>query len=300
MTVIASDFIWAENLDLSPDGKFLYVSDAVTGNVFRYKKNSTTGRYTKKTILDGAMYKSLGVAVNPASPTQLYVVGQLADSKDHVLVSVNTKEVNDFTVTAMVPPSNKGSPGNGLRVHEKSGIVYTAMEGSFIPGKAQVFKINPKNGNVTSIVDDLWAADGVWIDQTKDILYVSQVVKGNIWAYDIANEKTIGLLPQGIKGWLDDFCLDNTDGDYIFASNFLKNSINYFNPNDKQFKVLELVTGIESPTSMRFGYGAANSSFPSTSLFVTEGGGVLPSQGNRRVLELKNAVELVHNMMLSL
>lgn len=72
-----------------------------------------------------------------------------------------------------------------------TGFLYTASEGYFIPGNGEVYEINPATGAVTSIMSGLWSADGAWIDQQRQLLYVSEVVRGNVIIYDLVQHKIV-------------------------------------------------------------------------------------------------------------
>lgn len=52
------------------------------------------------------------------------------------------------------------------------------VQADFLPGQGAIYKVDPKSGNVTTLITGLWAADGAWIDQEQDLLYVSEVVLG--------------------------------------------------------------------------------------------------------------------------
>lgn len=91
-------------------------------------------------------------------------------------------------------------------------------------------------------------------------------------------------VPKGISN-LDDFTLSR-DGLTVYGAGFLSNSVAAFASNGTGV-VSTLLDGLQNPTSVRWGCGVPG--FPSTSLFITEGGGSqLLHTTNRRVMQITN------------
>jgi len=188
-----------------------------------------------------------------------------------------------YDIVALLP-----GLGNGFGMHWSTGRLYAATEGNFLPGTGRVFEIDPSNGFSVSILkDEMWAADGLFIDQLRHILYVGELFTGKVWAYDLAARAEIGWL-DGLGGpGLDDFCL-NLDGTSFFGCQWFSGEIDVFPVNASSPSPSVYVASLNNPTSVRWGVGPG---FSNTSLFVTEGGGVFPFETNFRVLELSNADE---------
>jgi len=163
-----------------------------------------------------------------------------------------------------------------------------------------VYEVNPQTGAVTSIMSKLWAADGAWIDQTRSLLYVSEVLSGTVIIYDLIGRKEVANYNAPLR-MLDDFTL-SPDGTILYGADFWNNTIVEFASNGKgpgrillsgvrrnqlQQASLTSFLQLKSPTSARFGNGYG---FKNTSLYVTEGGGIFASTTDRRVLEIPNVL----------
>lgn len=150
-----------------------------------------------------------------------------------------------------------------------------------------MYEINPKNGRYRSI-GAVYAADGVWIDQNRHLLYVSQVLGAVVHVYDLTQGTWQRKVSASGMWTLDDYTLSD-DGTILFGTEFLAGKVMSFHVNsddDTHDGSTVLASGVKNPTSARWGCGTRG--FESTSLFVTEGGGVMSSVKNRRLLELRN------------
>jgi len=135
-------------------------------------------------------------------------------------------------------------------------------------------------------VGGLWAADGLWIDQSKHILYVGELFNARLWAYDLTTGQAVGFSSGLNSGWLDDFTL-SPDDTHVYGANYKEGTIDLFPLQATSPQARSIAQGLTNPTSARFGVGPG---FAATSLFVSEGGGLLPVQKDRRVWELLNVV----------
>jgi len=272
--VVASGFTWAENLAFNGAGS-LFVTDTMRGQLFEITPAAKVGTYDMALLLEGFDHL-LGVVVDEAVPWVLYSVGRYNNTD--VVISVPVKTPSEWRTIVTLPKI-----GNGLRRYANTGLLYTASEGNFLPGDGEVFEVNVTAGTFRSLKAGLWAADGLWIDEETDMLYVGELFNGSMWAYDLYNDIEVGYfstLPT--FDLLDDFCLSK-DGSYFIGANFLKGSIDAFPANNTgKGHSTPLVSGLQTPTSVRWGSGPG---FNPSSLFITEGGGVISLQKNRRVLE---------------
>jgi sugar lactone lactonase YvrE len=118
--------------------------------------------------------------------------------------------------------------GNGLMCHHSTGLLYTTSEGNFEPGTGVVYEIDPRRHTATLILQGLWAADGLWLDQSRHLLYVGLLFTSEVIVWDIASRSILHTIPKAIPGLLDDFCLDHS-GEAIIAAAWTDNSIVMFN-----------------------------------------------------------------------
>lgn len=51
-----------------------------------------------------------------------------------------------------------------------------------------MYEIDPLTGQVTTITESLWAADGLWIDQARHLLYVGQVANSKMLVWNISSQ----------------------------------------------------------------------------------------------------------------
>jgi WD40 repeat protein len=118
--------------------------------------------------------------------------------------------------------------GNGFACHHSTGLLYTTSEGNFEPGTGVVYEVDPRTHTATLILQGLWAADGLWLDQERHLLYVGLLFTSEVIVWDITSRSILRTIPKGIPGLLDDFCLDHT-GDSIIGAAWTDNSIVMYN-----------------------------------------------------------------------
>lgn len=274
VSVIAENLSWLENLALDPATNSLFMSELKLGRVWR-----VNGSYHKEIWLSN-FTEILGLTINPNKPGVLYGVGKRRGANVVFRTSTTTPETC-VTITQLP----KGKLGNGFGVHHESGFLYASSEGNFLPDGGSLFSIDPNTGNVTTISNRLWGADGLWIDQQRHLLYVGQVTNSKmlVWHLTLSNHSnpatSLGSMSTdglGALAFMDDFTLGR-NGSSIVAASWRKSEILEFPAyrTNKSFPLTVLVGGNSSivhPTSARWGESLdPKSSFPSSALFATEG-----------------------------
>ena len=291
--VVATGFSWAENLHFDGQGN-LFVSDFRKGHLVRVWWDAATQSYAQEIHLQQGFHRFLGIASTPGDPW-VYVVAQQAASSEYVVVKTMATQPERFEVVAYL----KGM-GNGLAMHD--GFLYTAMEGDFLPGEGRVFRIDPWNGNVTLLNGALWSADGVYILQVdaQPVLLVSQLLDARLWAFDVSTNQSLGRIAEvQHHTWMDDFCAvqvknlhaaGNRPTLQVYGAGFLRGEVVTFQTplpppesNTSRPVMSVIADGFKSPTSVRPGTGKG---FRSTSLYVSEGGGLFASDSDRSIIEL--------------
>ena len=271
-----SGFSWVENLAFDGRGN-LFVSELNRGEIWRIRPDGSGG-YRTELFLEGFV-KVLGLAATPDGG-EMYANAKLADGS-YALIRFDPEVPGGWDLVVPLPKL-----GNGLVV-EQSGLVYTACEGSFFPGDGVVYEIDPSSGTWSEIMNDLWAADGVALDQDALLLYVGEVVSGKIWVYDLASRQNLGFF-QGVSGrkleWVDDFTLSD-DGEFIFGADFHHGTIVHFQAGEEDTQEV-VYEGFMLPTSVEWGSGPG---FHNTSLYVTEGCAFREGATRCRVVEIENA-----------
>ncbi len=111
--------------------------------------------------------------------------------------------------------------------------------------------------------------------------------------YDVSQRDELGIFPGlsslSISHLLDDFTLNTKTDEFlndtiIIGADWLGKAVRAFTVGGSMFGVLSPPPGIKlhQPTSVRWGRGPG---FDPHSFYVSEGGGILTSQVDRRVLQ---------------
>lgn len=300
LTLLADGFTWAENLWFDGFGG-LWVTDDMAGKIYKLTRTNWTAPVTKTLWLEG-FKNALGLQNVFGQPNLMLAVVKLPDGKctsfdgkssntnGGALITFDINTPNNYTVAICTPVL-----GNGLSVNTANGkgTIYSANEGDFIPTKGIVFESNPRTEMSQTFDSNLDAADGVFLDQMTQTLYISEVLKGMIRVYNVSGgQKTFLNQYNGPScKMIDDFCIayttptgTNSSSPFMFAADFWNGNVVAFAADGSGPGTI-LATGLQSPTSVRQGRGVGWDN--PRSVFVTEGGGFIPAlQKNRRVWEL--------------
>lgn len=283
---VATGFIWVENLAFSPANSStdaLFITDRTAGIIYRITRDPATQNYSAAVHLNASEIDVLlGLSVSEDGLT-LFACAALHTDTNFVLnMSTLPSGAGVYSVLSYTPKI-----GNGMRLYD--GQLYVSTEGDFLPGAGQVYRIDSQSGAMTVLSNGtLWAADGLWIS-TAGVLYVGELFSRKLWRYVIASGASDIIAGPSEGGWLDDFTMSEWSGDPLFyGANYELSRIDTWWENGTMVLPSPLSSGISSPTSCRFGSGSA--SFPATSLYITEGGGLFPwSAKDRHVWELRGA-----------
>lgn len=296
LTLLTDGGEWYENLWFDGNGG-LWVTDDLAGKIYKLTRPSWNGPVTKTLWISG--FKSaLGMSNVVGQANRMYAVVRLPDtcvsndgksSNDHgaAVISFDTITPNSYIVALCTPVL-----GNGFAVNTGSalnGIIYTANEGDFWPGKGVVIQADPTTEASITFDQDLDAADGVFLDQQTQLLYVSEVLKGEIRIYSTLSRTLTKKYSAPNTKMVDDFCIayvnwagNASSTPFMFAAGFWNDDVVAF-PADGNGPGRILASGFYSPTSVRQGRGTGWDN--PNSMYITEGGisfGAL----NRRVWEL--------------
>eukprot|EP01094_Clydonella_sp_ATCC50884_P016568 TRINITY_DN2750_c0_g1_i3.p1 TRINITY_DN2750_c0_g1~~TRINITY_DN2750_c0_g1_i3.p1 ORF type:complete len:371 (-),score=120.59 TRINITY_DN2750_c0_g1_i3:947-1984(-) len=276
MTQVVKRKGWVENLWWCGDR--LFFSELNEGRIW----NTSAPHFPAPDLYIGSGLKRvLGVVCPRDRPDVLYGVGTTDDGAHVVYEST---EPGTFTVLVETQ-----TLGNGLGLHEHTGLLYTASEGNFLPGTGVVYRVDPKYRNVVVVGEGLWAADGLFIDQERHLLYVGQLPLANLWVYDLSAQRAIGFIDglQGFTALLDDFTLASR-GTAVLGCDWSGNKVVEFaalNSTVPTRDLLPAAAGIRRPTSARFG--------PDRLLYVSEGR--LPQSTPYSGIWQINVTQLLHS-----
>lgn len=282
--LVAANFIWVENLAFIPANSSddaLFAADRSAGTIYRITRDAASGNYSSVVHLAAPeIAVVLGLSVSDDGET-LYGCASLHNDTNFVLrMGTARAAAGAYTILTYTP-----DVGNGMRLY--NGQLYVSTEGNFLPNTGQVWRIDAESGALTTLSDGkLWAADGLWIS-SSGVLYVGQLFARSLWRYEIATGAS-SIVSGPASGWLDDFTLDEWSGGGLFnGANFEQSRIDRWWVNGT-LAPPAVASGIKTPTSCRFGPGTP--SFPATSLYISEGGGLFPSSPKERhVWELRGA-----------
>ena len=172
-------------------------------------------------------------------------------------------------------------------------MLYATSEGFFLPGNGKVILIDVESNSTTVVVDGLEGADGCVIDQERQYLYISEVLRGRVIRYAINADNSLTELLRFFAPnmrMLDDFCL-SADGSQIYGADYRAGKVVVFNSDGSSRRGVTLMDGLLNPTSVRFEIGPG---FNSSVVFVSEGGPLIPSEHgiDRRVLQSPPALSI--------
>jgi hypothetical protein len=301
LTELAAGFNWAENIWFDGLGG-MYIADDFAGKVYKLTRPSYGGPVTKQEWLSG-FHNVLGINKVFGSLDMMYAVvafdtpcavnGSVPDvnATTFGIITFNTTAPGDYSTFVCTPLI-----GNGLAVNEKDGrgTLYSPSEGDFLPKKGMWFAIDPPTRQVEKAVSGLYSADGAYLDQQTQLLYVSEVALGTILVYNVSQLGEYPLVHSfHAPGCMmvDDFCVLYMDASgapspsqpYMFAADFLAGAVVAF-AADGQGSNTVLASGLLFPTSVRSGTGPGWDN--PHSVYVSEGGSFVPSQATGRVWEL--------------
>ena len=284
---VTSGWVWNENLAFA--GGALWMSDAMTGELRRAVRNADGTYNVTVHFAKNHLFVNIAGVVGSADGTTLYAAAHSVANDTHLIIATPTSAAGAgvFSVVATLPcgPSSCVK-GNGLRIF--NGVLYVSAEGDWLPGGGWLFSVDTRTRAVTQMSQgNLWAADGLWIS-SKGALYCGQLFSRELWRVPLPGPNgTISPGPTA-GGWLDDFTLDEAAGGGVglfTGANWLDGRADQWWPNGTA--LAPLITNLTNPTSVR--WGVEEEGFPATSLFISEGGGLLPWQTTQRTWELRNA-----------
>jgi hypothetical protein len=307
VTQIATGFAWLENLWFDGAGG-LYATDVYKGRLWKWTRDPVTRAVTQTLWVDGAWHMALGVSASPIPNTILVVAvyNGTVDGDGAGISIVSTEYPNNHTRLAGTPKS-----GNGLAYNPATGWVYTCNEGSFIPFNSEVMSVNafkalanlsrgvPAQAGVFESL--MTTADGAFVDEQAQLLYLTSSALHEVLVYDIANASTAGvdgnatfLRSYFAPGcWsLDDLCVSynlpsghaNSSDPYLFVADFLAGALRSFDAAGTESTLATWASGFHALTSAREGRGPG---WEGNSIFVTEGGSLDPTATDRGLWEVQ-------------
>lgn len=298
--VHGEDFTWAENLVFDGIGN-MFVSDAVRGELWRIYLCENRTEYCHNVHLDAGLKDIGGIQISEDGLT-IYA-GATLNNKSHAIISTPTSGSDGlFKIIALT--KNKA---NGLAYDYERNVLYCTDEGTGSDEGGTITALDLSTNIQTTIKDFVPGADGAWMDNENKLLYVGELLTMHVLVFN-----TSGISPSnapifiaefdafaplgGLPHMLDDFTIDKTSSssfsslgqNVLYGTDWTGKAVVKCSLDGTSYppETIAPPEGVKlyEPTSVRWGKGPG---FDANSLYVTEGGGVLPSQTNRRVLQIK-------------
>ena len=276
-------FAWAENMLFMPNGLELFASDAITGNIYKITLNEND--YYETTLWVSSFSGACGFALpfpNDVNTNMFYVGATDKKTKQAGIYVLNSEIAGSVEVLGYTEYQ-----GNGVAIHYESNTLFFTNEGSDLPTHGWIYAMNSvyQEGVIynSTIVQDVYSADGCEIDQANNLLYVSSVDEGIVNIFNInpsTGELSFKNKYKAPTVWLDDFTL-TSDGNTIFGADYFNKTVVSFDALTGANKVIQFETPF-SPTSVRFG---VSPNFNSTSFYVSLGGGLTKFVDDRGIIQ---------------
>jgi sugar lactone lactonase YvrE len=293
--LVISGFSWAENLVFDGYGS-LFVCDSVRGEIWKINLCKNGSAYCSQLQLTDGLSSVGGMQIPPDGQT-IYAGATLDDGKTHVLISTEAHPVGKASYKILA--QTKFQP-NGVAADWSSNVLYYTFEGrSNDPGALMKFDLNT---NVeTTAYPGLGGADGAWFDENSKLLYVGLLTDKTVKVFNTSVGVTdpaflVGTYPAlsslDKTHMLDDLTLfDPAQGfssnTVLLGADWLGSAVRKFDLAGNSIVSIPPPAGVDKfyqITSVRWGKGPG---FDPNSVYVTEGGGMLDRQTNRRVIQIK-------------
>lgn len=291
-TLVISGFTWAENLAFDGLGN-LFVSENIRGELWKINlcKNGTD--YCSVVKLNEGFSSFGGLQISPDGKT-LYA-GATLDDGTFLVIKTDTDSENLASYSIL---SKTRKQPNGMACNWKTNTLYYTNEGD----KGILMSIDLASGVESTLYTGLPGADGAWLDESTNLLFVGLLTEKKIAVFNLTNAVESpsffwgtfpGLsLALDATHMLDDFtplsgvnkmALGST---LILGADWLGSELQQFNLDGTVVASIPPPVGIEKfyqLTSARWGKGPG---FDSNSIYVTEGGGMFAKQTDRRVIQI--------------
>lgn len=287
-----SGFSWAENLAFDGLGN-MWVSEAIRGELWRIWLNSEGTSYNSEIYLTKGVSQFGGLAITPCGE-HLYA-GVTLDDKSYALIHVPlTSKVGTFDIIL----NTKNQP-NGLAADWENKVLYYTDEGTGSSEGGTVYGINLTSGSEFLVRDHMDGADGAWFDEETRTLYIGLLISKQVAVFDVKGSSAVfkGQYVGASKAlsslhMIDDITLFSrcasaeASCSTIAGADWTGKALHLFGADGQNFTTVPPPSGLRfnELTSVRWGKGPG---FDSSSLYVSEGGGLVASQTDRRILQVK-------------
>jgi len=294
--LVMPGFAWAENLVFDGLGN-LFVSEAVRGELWRINLNANGSAYDGSVYLDRGFKQFGGLVVSPDGE-RIYAGVTFDDKSYGIIVAPTTSKIGTSTVLART----KHQP-NGLSADWAHNTLFYTDEGTGSEEGGTLVAVDVATGQESLIKDNLPLPDGLWFDSLTNKLYVGELFTKKINVFNIASDGAVvfeavytGLNEAlNFANIIDDITLFSNCADgntntpsctMLLAADWTGRSLQKFALDGSSVTKVAPPAGVDFKelTSVRWGSGPG---FDSESVYVTEGGGIVGKETNRRVIQVK-------------
>ena len=217
-----------------------------SGNVFavNFRRQSTIGRVTPKGV--GEIFvelpdQSVGNGIRFDRQGAMYI----ADYVNHNVLRVDPKTRK---VTVFAHNDDMNQP-NDLAIGP-DGTLF-ASDPNWSESSGQLWRID-RNGAVTRVASELGTTNGIEVSPDGKTLYVNESVQRNVWAFTIAEDRS--LQNKRLLKRFDDFGFDgmrcDVDGN-LYITRYGKGSVVKLSPQGKVLQEIDVLGA--QPSNICFG-----------------------------------------------
>jgi gluconolactonase len=216
------------------------------GNVYavNFERQQTIGKVTpdgKGTVFVELPGKSVGNGIRFSKSGMMFV----ADYVGHNILRVDPVA----RTIAVFAHSDKMSQPNDLAL-APDGTIY-ASDPNWKDGTGQIWRIDTK-GNVKNLAEKMGTCNGIDVSPDGKTLYVNESVQRNIWAFQIAADRT--LTAKRLLKKFDDFGFDgmrcDIDGN-LYVARHGKGTVIKLSPDGEVLREIDVLGPM--PTNLCFG-----------------------------------------------
>lgn len=296
--LVVSGFSWAENLVFDGFGS-LFVAESVRGEIWKINLCNDGKEYCSTIQLTDGISSVGGMQIPPDGKT-IYAGATLSDGTP-VLISTPAHPMGASNFTVITKTVHQP---NGVACDWSTNVLYYTFEGT-TTGGGYLMGVDLETGVESTLYPGLDGADGAWFDASTNLLYVGLLTDKTIMLFNVSEPSTspaflVGKYP-GLSvaldktHMLDDITLyrtaqtvtNNFGSTVLLGADWLGSQLQQFNLDGTEVKSIPPPAGIDSffqVTSVRWGKGPG---FDPNSVYITEGGGLLAKQTDRRVIQIK-------------
>jgi len=292
-------FSWAENLAFDGRGG-LFASEMHRGEMIRI--HLCDGNTYCQAVHVSGFSNIGGLAVSPDGLT-IYAAVTWDDKTSGIIATSTLSPAEDPTSGTYAIVGKTTKKGNGMQLY--NGVFYCTEEGG-VKGDGTVFTVDLATGS-ERIVHTGINADGAWLDEASQRLFIGQVKSMNVAVFNVSSSRDVaydgnfrgpaGQIKHPGLQILDDLTLAVQSGQssgapgplaatQLLGADWLGKKLLRFALDGSEMSSVPVPDGVKLKelTSVRWGKGPG---FDEGSVYVSEGGGMTKHVTDRRIVQIK-------------